>query len=156
MNKLIKNVIAIAAIVAIVFFTNKGVQSYLGEQALEDLAFEVHEFDAAMELAESEGKLVLADYSAIWCPSCRKLDKEVFANPDVANYIKNNYVFTRVDHDTASGAEFARKYAVVGFPRVLILNAKGDKLSELPLSFESTQYKANLSKAFHAFSSRSY
>lgn len=156
MNKLIKNIIAIAAIVAIVFFGNKGVQSYLGEQALENLAFEVHELDVAMKLAESEGKLVLADYSAIWCPSCRKLDKEVFANAEVANFIKQNYIFARVDHDSEAGAKFASKYAVVGFPRVLVLNAKGDKLTELPLSFESTQYKANLSKAFHAFTSRTY
>jgi len=65
MPKLLKNVAAIIVLVALVYFGNKGVQSYLGKQAVEDLPFSMYSLDDAKALAAKEGKLVLADYSAI-------------------------------------------------------------------------------------------
>ncbi|MFT6268372.1 MAG: thiol:disulfide interchange protein [Alphaproteobacteria bacterium] len=144
MGKLFKNVVTIVAVVAIVYFGNKGVQTYLGKQAVGDLSFIVHNLDEAKEIAKNEGKLVLADYSAIWCPSCRKLDTQVFANSDIAEQINSDFVYARLDYDTDEGAAFAKKHELVGFPRVLVLNTVGDKLAEMPLTFDPIEYEANL------------
>jgi thiol:disulfide interchange protein len=144
MNKLFKNVAIIMVVVMVFYFGNKGVQTYLGKQAVSDLSFTVHSLDEAKKIAKSEGKLVLADYSAIWCPSCRKLDTQVFANSDIAKKINKDFVYARLDYDTDEGAAFAKKYALVGFPRVLVLNPDGDKLAEMPLTFNPIEYKVNL------------
>ena len=58
MNKLLKNVITIVVLVAVAYFGNKGVQTYLGKQAVGSLSFQVHSLDAAKEKAKAEGKLV--------------------------------------------------------------------------------------------------
>jgi len=146
MNKTLKSVLYIVAVVTVVYFGNKGVQSYLGKQAVGDLSFTVHELDEAKAIAAKEGKLVLADYSAIWCPSCRKLDKEVFANKNVANSIDTNFIYTRLEHDTEQGNAFARQYDLVGFPRVLVLDPEGNQLVEMPLTFDPVEYEFNLDR----------
>jgi thiol:disulfide interchange protein len=151
MSKLLKNVLTIVVVVAAVYFTNKGVHTYLGKQAVNDLAFTIHSLDKAKEIAREEGKLVLADYSAIWCPSCRKLDTQVFANTDIAEYINRNFVYTRLDYDTEEGQNFAKKHGLVGFPRVLVLNTVGEKLAEMPLIFDPIQYEVNLIKVSATF-----
>lgn len=146
MRKPLLNVLIIVAVSAVVYFGNKTVQSYLGEAAVNDLSFPIHSLEKAREIAQRDGKLVLADYSAIWCPSCRKLDTQVFANIDVAKTINDNFVYTRLDYDSEEGANFAKTYDLVGFPRVLVLDTKGNKLTEMPLTFEASEYKNNLSK----------
>lgn len=151
MNKLLRNVITIVVLVAVVYFGNKGVQTYLGKQALGSLVFQVHSLALAKEKAKAEGKLVLADYSAIWCPSCRKLDTQVFANENVAAVIDSQFVYARVDYDTEEGAAFAKEHDLVGFPRVLILSANGERLTEMPLTFEPYEYIVNLEKVMHSF-----
>lgn len=154
MNKLFKNVVIIVLVVALAYFGNKGVQTYLGKQAVGELSFQVYNIDDAKERAEQEGKLVLADYSAIWCPSCRKLDTQVFANDNVANKIIANFVYARLDYDTEEGAAFAKEHGLIGFPRVLVLDTTGKKLAEMPLSFEPSEYILNLERVTQTFAAK--
>lgn len=146
MNKLFIKVVAIIAVLTLVYFGNKGLQSYLGKQAIGKLSFTVHSLEQAKVLAQKEQKLILADYSAIWCPSCRKLDTQVFANTKVARQIDEDFVYARLDYDSIEGAAFAQTYALVGFPRVLVLRPNGDKLTEMPLTFNPVEYLENLRK----------
>jgi len=151
MSRLTKYITAILVLVALGYFGNKGVQTYLGTQAVGDLSFRIYSLDEAKEVAKKEGKLVLADYSAIWCPSCRKLDTQVFANTEVAAEIDSNFVYARLDYDSEEGVEFAEQHALVGFPRVLILDAVGNKLTEMPLTFDPEEYLLNLQRVLTAF-----
>lgn len=151
MNKILKHVLSIIVIVATVYYANKGIQSYLGKQAIGELPFTVHTLASANSVAESEGKLVLANYSAVWCPTCRKLNTQVFADARVAALIEQNFVFAKLEYDTSAGIEFAEQHNLVGFPRVLVLDTQGKKLSELPLSFSPADYQANLSRVIETF-----
>lgn len=152
MNPLFKNVLSIIIIVALVYFGNKGVQTYLGKQAIGDLSFQVYDLERAIDIAHKQNKLVIADYSAIWCPSCRKLDTQVFASELVADKIQDNFIYARIEHDTEQGSKFAQKHDLVGFPRVLILDTNGSKLTEMPLTFDPGEYLVNLNSVTHAFS----
>jgi len=151
MTKTLKQVVAIFVVVAAVYYANRAVQSYLGEQAIDALPFAIYSLHEAKTLAAEQNKLVLADYSAVWCPTCRKLDKEIFSDERVAAIINDNFVFAKLDHETAAGRLFAKQHDLVGFPRVLALDTEGNKLTELPLTFEAANYQANLSKVVHAF-----
>tara|TARA_R110000868_G_scaffold271248_1_gene530680 strand:- start:177 stop:494 length:318 start_codon:yes stop_codon:yes gene_type:complete len=74
------------------YYGNKTVQTYLGQQAIDETGLEVLSLEQALEIAKSSNKLVLADMSAIWCPSCRKLDKQVFSDEQVKIQINQNFV----------------------------------------------------------------
>jgi thiol:disulfide interchange protein len=126
----------IVVLVYCAYLANTYVQSYLGKQALQATGLTLKIFDEALAEAQRSNKLVLADMSAIWCPTCRKLDKLVFSNSDVQAIIEQGFVFARIEYESKQGEEFMQKYQVRGFPTLLILDSDGEKLAQLPLTFE--------------------
>jgi thiol:disulfide interchange protein len=155
MKRFLLNTFVVLAIASTLYFANHSLQSYLGMQAQQALSFEVHDLEQGLKVAEQKQQLIIADYSAVWCPSCRKLDQQVFADPDVANVIAENFSFVSVDHDSELGRAFAQRFNLVGFPRVLVLTQSGELVTELPLSFDAAQYKANLNKVLRVSSPHS-
>ena len=122
------------------YFGNKAVQSYFGQQALDETGLVALTLEEALIKAEKENKLVLADMSAIWCPTCRRLDKEVFSDDRVKNVLDEQYVFARIEYESDDGKAFMARYKVRGFPTLLVLNAKGDKMGQLPLTFMPAEF----------------
>ena len=151
MKKFIVNTSLILALFSAVYFGNHYIQSYLGSQAKQDIPFPIHTLSDGLETAAVNEQLVLVEYSAVWCPSCRKLNQKVFADAGVAEVISDNFSFVSIDHDSEEGKAFAEKFKLVGFPRVLVFSHSGEKLMELPLSFEPRQYQANLQKLMQAY-----
>lgn len=130
----------------VIYFGNKTLQIRFGEQALEQIEFEVLDINVAFAKAAAHDKLVLADMSAIWCPTCRKLDKTVFADTQVKQLIEDKFVFTRVEYESEQGKQFMQRYRVAGFPVLLVLNSEGEKLTRLPLTFDSIEFIENLNQ----------
>ncbi|TVZ37534.1 thioredoxin-like protein [Alteromonadaceae bacterium 2753L.S.0a.02] len=133
--------LVIYGLVALAFyFGHVELQSYLGRRALETVPLQKLPLQIAMEKARRENKLVLADISAIWCPSCRKLDSKVLAQAEVVKAIETHYVFSRIEYESAEGRAAQKKYQVQGFPTVLVLDAQGNKLRQLPLTFNPDSF----------------
>ncbi len=142
-NKLLafaKSWLPFVAIIAVVYFGNVEIQSYLGRQALDETGLELLSLDQALSKAKRENKLVLADLSAIWCPSCRKLDQDVLANDQVQKAIDQNYVFARIEYESKEGEAFMKKYQVSGFPTLVVIDQNGNKVKKLPLTFSPEQF----------------
>jgi len=123
-----------AAIIVAVYFINVEVQTRLGESVLEEMTLERHSLDAALAKAKAENKLVLADLSAIWCPTCRSIDKHVLSNQAVQNVINAKYVFARIEYESPEGEAFMERYNTRIFPTLLVLSADGQKIGELPVT----------------------
>ncbi len=136
--------IALLALIALGFFGYRFVQTNMGEEALEALHFPMHTMQEGLDAASKNGKLILADYSAIWCPTCRRLDQEVFADKRVADAINENFVYVRLEYDSDAGVEFAEKHNIQGFPRIIVLDTDGAKIVEMPLIFSPEEYAKNL------------
>lgn len=134
------------------YWVNKTVQSYLGQSAIAATGLNIMSLPDALEAAKSSQKLVLADMSAIWCPTCRRLDKEIFSSEIVKAQIQQNYVFARIEYETPEGLDFRNTYDVVGFPTLLVLDDNAKKLVQLPLVFEPQEFTNNLQKVSKAVS----
>lgn len=119
-------------------------QSALGRKALEATQLASMPFAASLERAGRENKLVLVEVAAIWCPSCRRLDREVFAHPDVRRRIANDFVFSRLEHDSPEGRAFHEKVGAAGFPTLWLVNASGNVVSRLNLTFEPAAFLRQL------------
>lgn len=144
MSKRLIQLSVILVIIGAVYYGNKMLNAYWGKEAVGQYAFAIYDLNRAKSLAAEQGKLVLADYSAIWCPSCRKLSTQVFALDSIAASIDSGFIYARLDYDSEEGKNFAAEHELVGFPRVLVLNPAGEKLVEMPLTFEATEYLQNL------------
>lgn len=133
--------LAILAIVAIAaYFAHTEYQSHLGRKALVATGLEVHSLDQALAISKETGKPVLADLSAIWCPTCRRLDETVLAHNSVKSKIESDYIFARIEYETEEGQAFMQKHSLRGFPNLLTLDSDGNKLKNLPRTFDPNEF----------------
>ena len=131
----------IGALLVAAYFINVEVQSLLGRRALAATGLQTHGLKEALEKAGTESKWVLADLSAIWCPSCRAFDRNVLGDPSVKKAINRNFVFARIEYESEQGKAFQKRYGVSGFPNLLILDAQGEMIEHLPLTLDPQAFR---------------
>ncbi|MBE6417135.1 MAG: DUF255 domain-containing protein [Akkermansiaceae bacterium] len=98
-------------------------------------------YEAALAQARAEGKAVLADFTGSdWCGYCMLLRQNVLERPEFAAWAEQHFVLLEVDmpnNPTFSREQLAQnqmlctKYAVGGFPTLLVIDAKGRALGGL-------------------------
>jgi thiol:disulfide interchange protein DsbD len=100
-----------------------------------DLSFVViqspAELDAQMMKAKDEKKLVLLDFYADWCISCKEMEVNTFANPEVSQALKQ-FVLLQADVTTNSADNQAllKRFGLFGPPGILIFNQNSQELNE--------------------------
>ena len=87
--------------------------------------------EAALAKAKVDGKRVLIDFGADWCPDCHVLDS-YFEDPRAKAILDASYHVVRIDvGNFDNNLETATKYGNVigvGIPSVVILDGDGKKL----------------------------
>ena len=96
------------------------------------------DYRAALKQAQAQNKLVLLDFTGSdWCGYCKLLDKEVLSRSAFQRYADRNYILVTVDfpHAKQLPADLKRqndalnkRFKIVGFPTLIVLNAKGGEL----------------------------
>jgi thioredoxin-related protein len=96
--------------------------------------------DKAVKRAATEKKLVLLDFTGSdWCGWCKKLDADVWQTAEFATYAKKNLVLVELDFPRTkplpeelkkANAALRDKYQVKGYPTLVFLNGKGQKVGE--------------------------
>lgn len=99
------------------------------------------DYEAALARAKAEGKAVLVNFTGSdWCGYCIRLKSEVLDDPQFADWAEKHFVLLEVDvpNNTqidakllAKNKELCAKYAVEGFPTVLVLDSSGRALGGL-------------------------
>lgn len=131
----LKSLTAIALVAAAAYFLNTTYQTHLGQKALDATGLEILSLETALEKSKKTGKPILADLSAIWCSSCRRLDSEVLANDAVKAKIQSKYLFARIEYESEEGQAFMKRHQLRGFPNLLTLDSDGKRLKRLPTTF---------------------
>jgi thiol:disulfide interchange protein DsbD len=92
--------------------------------------------DELLADARAARKPVIIDFSAAWCTPCRRLDEEVFHDPQVVAVMTAQVVAVKVDL-TQSGDPVAgrllQQYAVKGVPTIVFLGPDGQEKRGLRL-----------------------
>jgi thiol:disulfide interchange protein DsbD len=86
--------------------------------------------------ARAAGKPVVIDFYADWCLPCKELDHKTFTDAKVISELDR---FVRVKADlTTPDADFTKeltkKYAIVGVPTILFLDASGNEVADARLT----------------------
>lgn len=103
------------------------------------------DFEVAKAKARSEDKLLFIDFTGSdWCPPCIMLKKEVFSQPEFADYAAQNLVLLEVDfprrkeqsaEQKAANQMLAQQFGIEGFPTIVVLDGSGKirgQLSYMP------------------------
>ncbi len=99
------------------------------------------DFRQAQAEARGGKKLLLLNFTGSdWCGWCIKLNREVFSKPEFKEYASRNLILMEVDFPrgkTLSGSErtqnqeLANRFAIQGFPTIVVLDDEGKKVGEL-------------------------
>jgi thioredoxin-related protein len=109
--------------------------------------------EEALALQQKEPRKIIMDVYTKWCGPCKMLDKNTFQNPDVINYINNNFyavkfnaegndevtfkdkIFTNPGYDPAkanrrnSSHEFSRFLRISAFPTIVFLDDEANYIA---------------------------
>ena len=80
----------------------------------------------------STAKPLLFSFSATWCRPCKRMEQEVFADPQMATLINKEFVCIRVDDsdERAEARVLRQKYKIDGVP-TLVITMPGDEPTRL-------------------------
>ena len=92
------------------------------------------DIQAGVAESKSSGKPILYDFTAEWCPPCKLLNREVFADQASAAYINEHFVPVRVlDRQREEGrnrpevSELQQRYDITGFPTLIVQHPSGGR-----------------------------
>jgi thioredoxin-related protein len=107
-------------------------------------------FDAGLENAKASHKKILVDVYTDWCGWCKKMDKEVYSDSRVKEYLAKNFVTVKMNAEAEgtihykgkiySPAQLASAFGVTGYPATLFLKDDSDPITLLPGYMEAPMF----------------
>ena len=89
-------------------------------------------YDAALQKAQKEQKLVMVDVYTDWCGWCKKLDKDAYSNKDVTAKLSHDFIAVKINPEkTAANAKLAKQFGVNGYPHIAFVDRTGKKVAEI-------------------------
>jgi thioredoxin-related protein len=96
-------------------------------------------YDEGLKLAKKTGKHIIVDFTAKWCGYCKKMEKDVFSDPEIIKFMNTNFVSIKVDGDSPkeldidgykiSEQNLARvEYRVTGYPTFWFLKSNAERI----------------------------
>lgn len=75
-------------------------------------------FNEAIEAQKKEPKKILVDFYTSWCHYCKKMDKRVFSNQKVAEYLNENYYSVKFNAEGMEEVNYkGRMFQNINSPR---------------------------------------
>lgn len=91
--------------------------------------FDSSTFNKALERAKKENKQLFVDCYAAWCGPCKILEKDIFPNKKVGEFMNEKFINFKSDMEKGEGMILRRKYNITFYPTLLILNSDGSEYS---------------------------
>ncbi len=95
----------------------------------------LRQLEDRLAAAQAASKPVIVDYYATWCTDCLRMEQGTFADARVREQL-NRFVRLQPDVTNTGDSEveaMKKRFKVYGPPAMVILNAKGEQQSDLPI-----------------------
>ena len=120
----------ITSVLIALFFHAYGAQAQ--EMRYDVVAFkDAPEWSEVLKDARRTGNLIFLDGYTSWCRPCKKMDKEVFTRPQVANYFNQKFINVKYDMENGEGPRLKARYGVEAFPTYLFITGSGEVVHKI-------------------------
>jgi thioredoxin-related protein len=92
--------------------------------------------------AAARHRPVLVDVYTDWCGWCKRMDRDVYARPEIQDYLAQRFVVVRLDAESSepaayeghkhTGQSLAARFRVSGYPTTIFLRENGEHLVNVP------------------------
>ncbi len=83
-------------------------------------------FQAVLDKAKAENKLVFIDAYTSWCGPCKRMAKDIFPQKAVGDVYNTAFVNVKMDMENGEGPALGMRYGVKAYPTYLFINAAGE------------------------------
>jgi len=100
------------------------------------------EWDEGLKEAHDRKVPVLVDVYTDWCGWCKRMDRDVYAQPEVRDYLNRKFVTVRLNAEAGDAAHYqdedytarslASHFGITGYPTTIFLRSSGDHLINAP------------------------
>ena len=110
--------------------------------------------EEAFKLAKAENKPIFLYWGAVWCPPCNQLKATVFKQ---RSFIEKTRLFVPVylDGDTDNAQKYGEKFAVSGYPTLIVFDPAGEEITRIPGGLNLDRYVEVLDLSLQNFRSAS-
>jgi thiol:disulfide interchange protein DsbD len=97
------------------------------------------DLDRELAKAASEGKVLMLDFYADWCVSCKVMERSVFRKPDVAERLARLHIVQAdVTANDVEDRALLKRFLLLGPPTILFFNQNGQEITPARLVGEKT------------------
>ncbi len=89
------------------------------------ITFIEQDWEKALKTAQTQNKLVFLDIYATWCGPCKMLKQYTFTDAKVGEFFNKNFINVSVDGEKGVGPGLAEKYAIEGYPTLIVADGSG-------------------------------
>ncbi len=107
-------------------------------------------YKKALETAKTERKPLFIMLYAEWCPHCNQMKKEVFSDPNVMDFLKENYVCVWKNIEKEEGLALKNKYNTKSLPTFLFLDDNETLLYALKGEMKTTEFMTEVKYALNS------
>jgi thioredoxin-related protein len=100
------------------------------------------DWDSGLKEARDKKLPVLVDVYTDWCGWCKRMDRDVYSQPEVRDYLSRKFVTVKLDAEATDPARYedqdytgrtlASHFGITGYPTTIFLRASGDHLINAP------------------------
>jgi thioredoxin-related protein len=87
-------------------------------------------YDEGARVAKEQGKPMLVYFWAIWCKFCERLHTEVYPDPEVSKYLREDLILIAIDLD--ENRRDAQRFGVQYPPHLIFLSPEGEIIIRIP------------------------
>ncbi|MCK5067217.1 MAG: thioredoxin family protein [Bacteroidales bacterium] len=91
----------------------------------------LQEMEAAQKRASDQMLMLFVDVYATWCGPCKMMDKQVYTDPAVADFMNARFVNVRLDGECEYGRQYVVEQQLEGYPSMFIFSDDGDRVSKV-------------------------